>query len=77
MSLFSDQPPPTSPPTKPKLAPEERRACQADQLTTIRLRIGEALGMLAAKATKLLTRREGDVALLQAATAQLGQMPGQ
>ena len=41
--------------------------------------IGEALGMPAAEATKLLTRhqwREGDVALLQAAAARLGvQVP--
>jgi precorrin-6B methylase 1 len=37
--------------------------------------IGEALGMPAEEATKLLTRRqwrEGDVALLQAAAARLG-----
>lgn len=37
--------------------------------------IGEALGMPAAEAVKLLTRhqwREGDVARLQAAAAQLG-----
>ena len=37
--------------------------------------IGEALGMLPAEATSLLTRRqwrEGDVALLQAAAARLG-----
>jgi predicted flap endonuclease-1-like 5' DNA nuclease len=37
--------------------------------------IGEALGMPAAEATSLLTRRqwrEGDVALLQAAAARLG-----
>ena len=42
--------------------------------------IGEAFGMPAAEATKLLTRhqwREGDVALLQAAAARLGvQVPG-
>ena len=42
--------------------------------------IGEALGMPALEATKLLTRhqwREGDVALLQAAAARLGlQVPG-
>ena len=41
--------------------------------------IGEALGMPAAEATKLLTGRqwrEGDVALLQAAAARLGvQVP--
>ena len=37
--------------------------------------IGEALGMPAAEATKLLTRhhwREGDVALLEAVAARLG-----
>jgi hypothetical protein len=37
--------------------------------------IGEALGIPAAEATKLLTRhqwRDGDVALLQAAAARLG-----
>jgi hypothetical protein len=42
--------------------------------------IGEALGMPAAEATNLLTRRqwrEGDVALLEAAAARLGlQVPG-
>ncbi len=39
MSLFPDQPPPASPPAKPKLTPEERRARYADRLTTIRLRM--------------------------------------
>ena len=39
MSLFPDQPPPTSPPAKPKLTPEMRRARYADRLTTIRLRM--------------------------------------
>ena len=97
MSLFPDQPPPPSPPAKPKLSAQERRARQADRLKTIRLRmavgreledrgitdphaIGEALGMPAQEATKLLTRhqwREGDVALLEAAAARLGvQVPG-
>ena len=42
--------------------------------------IGEALGMPAAEATKLLNRhqwRDGDVALLQAAAARLGlRVPG-
>jgi hypothetical protein len=97
MSLFPDQPPPTSPPAKPKLTPEERRARYTDRLITIRLRmlifreldergittpaaIGEALGMPAAEATKLLRGhqwREGDVARLQAAAARLGvQTPG-
>ena len=39
MSLFSDQLPPASPPAKPKLTPEERRARQADRLIAIRLRM--------------------------------------
>ncbi len=39
MSLFPDQPPPPSPPAKPKLTPEERRVRQADRLATIRLRM--------------------------------------
>ena len=97
MSLFPDQPPPSSPPAKPKPSAEQRRARQEDRLKTIRLRmaigrelddrgitdpwaIGEALGMPALDATKLLTRhqwREGDVALLEAAAARLGvQVPG-
>jgi hypothetical protein len=38
MSLPPDQPPP-APPAKPKLTPDERRARQADRLTTIRLRM--------------------------------------
>ena len=95
MSFFPDQPS-ASPPEKPKLSAEERRARYTDRLTTIRLRmlifrelddrnittpaaIGEALGMSAAEATKLLRGhqwREGDVALLQAAAARLGvQVP--
>jgi hypothetical protein len=36
MSTHPDQPPPLE---KPKLTPEERRARQADRLTTIRLRM--------------------------------------
>src|SRR3954447_9027345 len=91
MNLPPDQSPPSAP-AKPKLTPEERRARQADQLVTIRLRmlifreldkrgittpaaIGEALGMPAAEATKLLRGhqwREGAVARLQAAAARLG-----
>jgi hypothetical protein len=39
MNLLPDQPLPSSPPAKPKLTPEERRARQADRLTTIRLRM--------------------------------------
>jgi hypothetical protein len=97
MSTHSDQPPPTSPPEKPKQSAAERRARQADRLASIRLRmaigrelddraittpaaIGAAIGMPAAEATSLLTRRqwrEGDVALLEAAAARLGvQVPG-
>jgi hypothetical protein len=38
MNLPPDQSPPSAPP-KPKLTPEERRARQADRLTTIRLRM--------------------------------------
>jgi hypothetical protein len=38
MSLSPDHPL-ASPPTKPKLTPEERRARYADRLTTIRLRM--------------------------------------
>ena len=92
MSLSPDQPPPTSPPEKPKQSAEERRVRQEDRLASIRLRmaigreldergittpaaIGEALGMPAAGATSLLTRRqwrEGDVARLQVAAARLG-----
>ena len=80
MSTHPDQPPP---PEKPKQSAEERRARQEDRLASIRLRmaIGEALGMPAAEATKLLTGRqwrEGDVALLEAAAARLGlQVPVQ
>jgi hypothetical protein len=45
MSLPPDQPPSSSPPAKPKLTPDERRARQANRLTTIRLRmlIGQEL----------------------------------
>src|SRR3954447_1485282 len=39
MSLFPDEPPPPSPPAKPKLSAEERRARYTDRLTTIRLRM--------------------------------------
>ena len=39
MSLFPDQPPQASPPEKPKLTPEERRARQTDRLVMIRLRM--------------------------------------
>jgi hypothetical protein len=39
MSLPPDQPPPASPPTKPKLSAEEHRARQADWLSSIRLRM--------------------------------------
>jgi hypothetical protein len=39
LRLLLDLPPPASPPAKPKLTPEERRARYADRLTTIRLRM--------------------------------------
>jgi hypothetical protein len=39
MSLFHDQPPPPTPPAKPKLTAEERRARQTDQLMRARLRV--------------------------------------
>jgi hypothetical protein len=87
--------PPDQSPSKPKLSSEERRARQADRLTTVRLRmaigrelddrdittpaaIGEALGMPAPEASKLLNRRqwrEGDVELLEAAAVRLGVLP--
>jgi hypothetical protein len=45
MSLFPDQPPLPSPPTKPKLSREERRVREDDRLKSIRLRmaIGQEL----------------------------------
>ena len=39
MDLFPDQPPPPSPPAKPKMSAEERRLRQEDRLKTIRLRM--------------------------------------
>lgn len=74
---------PASPPPKPKLTAEERRAKTTARLWATRLRvtvdrelenrgitdpkaIGEAIGLPALEATKLLTRlqwRQGDVAL--------------
>ena len=39
MNLPPDQLPPPQTPVKPKLTPEDRRARQADRLTTIRLRM--------------------------------------
>ena len=39
MSLSPVQPPPPSPPAKPKITAEERRARHADRLATIRLRM--------------------------------------
>jgi len=46
MRLPSDQPPPPSPPAKPKISAEERRTREADRLRSIRLRmaIGRELG---------------------------------
>jgi hypothetical protein len=39
MSLFPDQPPPASPPEKPKMSAEERRLRYEDRLRIIRLRM--------------------------------------
>ena len=39
MSTHPDQPPSASPPAKPKMSAEERRARQKDRLTSIRLRM--------------------------------------
>src|SRR3954447_10071871 len=39
MSLCPDQPPPPSPPAKPKLSAEERRLRQEDRVKIIRLRM--------------------------------------
>ena len=93
MTLSSDQPPPEKPKLS---AEERRiRQADRLTTIRLRMAIGremdergisapaaigEALGMPAAEATKLLSRhqwREGDVALLQAAAARLGvQVPG-
>src|ERR671911_142995 len=96
MSPPSDQPPPSLPPKPKLSAEERRarqadrlkaiRLRMAigreldDRGITTPAAIGEALGMPAQEATKLLTRhqwREGDVEQLQAAAARLGvQVPG-
>jgi hypothetical protein len=39
MSLFPDQPPPSSPPAKPRITAAERRRRADDRLKTIRLRM--------------------------------------
>lgn len=39
MSLFPDPPPPPAPPPKPKLAAQERRTQQIDQLMRIQFRV--------------------------------------
>jgi len=96
MSLPPDQSPPSPPEKPKMSAEEKRirqedrlasirlrmaigRELDERDITTPAA-IGEALGMPAAEATKLLTGRqwrEGDVALLQAAAARLGvQVPG-
>jgi hypothetical protein len=93
MSLPPDQPPPAKPKLSAeerrtrhadRLATIRLRMLifqELDQrdITTLSA-IGDALGMPAAEAVKLLRRhqwREGDVALLQAAGARLGlQVPG-
>jgi hypothetical protein len=91
MSLPPDQPPP-APPAKPTRQAREadRLACIRLRIAigreldergiTTPAAIGDALGMPAAEATKLLRDhqwREGDVALLEAAAARMGvQTPG-
>ena len=91
MSLPPDQPPPSSPAKPKLSAEERRaRLADRLTTIRLRMAIGrkledrgiitpaaigEALGMPAAEATKLLTRhqwREGDVARLQAAAMRLG-----
>ena len=96
MSLPPDQPPPSPPAKPKLSAEERRtRQADRLKTIRLRMAIGrelddrditdpraigEALGMPALDATKLLTRhqwREGDVALLKAAAARLGgQVPG-
>ena len=96
MSLPSDQPPPAPPEKPKLTSEERRarhtgrlatirlrmaigQELDARDITTPAA-IGEALGMPAAEATSLLTRRqwrEGDVARLRAAAARLGvRVPG-
>src|SRR3954447_3771755 len=96
MNPRPDQPPPSSPVKPKLSAEERRareadrlktirlrmaiyRALDEREITTPAA-IGEALGMSASEAVKLLNRRqrrEGDVELLQAAAARLGvQVPG-
>src|SRR3954471_14665168 len=96
MSFFPDQPSPSPPEKPKLSAEERRirqadrlttirlrmaigRELDEREITTPAA-IGEALGMPAAEATKLLNRhqwREGDVALLQAAVVRWGvQVPG-
>ena len=94
MSLFPDQPPSAKPKLTPeerrarqadRLVTIRLRMLIGRELEERGIiapaAIGDALGMPAAEATKLLTGRkwrEGDVALLQAAAARLGvKVPGQ
>ena len=92
MSLPPDQPPPTKPKlsAEERRARHADRLVTIrlrmligreldDRGITTPAAIGTALGMPAAEATKLLTRRqrrEGDVALLEAAAARLGLRTG-
>ena len=95
MSLFPDQPPPPTAKFKLSAEQRRAREADRlkairlrvtigreleDRGITTPAAIGEALGMPAAEATKLLTRRqwrEDDVDLLKAAAARLGlQVPG-
>jgi len=94
MNLPPDQPPPPEKPKLSAEERRARQADRLasirlrmaigreldDRGITTPAAIGEAFGMPAAEATKLLTHRQwrdGDVARLQAAAARLGvQMPG-
>ena len=90
MSLPPDQPPPPAPPKQLSAEERRVRHADRLVTIRLRMAIGrelddrgistpaaigDALGMPAAEAAKLLTRRqwrEGDVALLEAAAARLG-----
>ena len=71
MSLPSDQPPPPSPPAKPKISAEERRTREADRLRSIRLRmaIGREPNGVGASVTDEPGRYLGFLALYDAVFA--------
>jgi hypothetical protein len=92
---MSSDPPPPSPPAKSSTEERRARQAARPTMIRLRMAIGrelderdittpaaigEALGMPATDATKLLTRRQwrdGDMELLKAAAARLGlRVPG-